>query len=446
MSAPSRLRSHAEQIWRAGLAAVDSELLVSRAIAGDGSKLRIGQAEIDLSRTDRIVVVGAGKAGAGMAAGFEAALKSINSQLLQRVTGWVNVPSDCVTSLQRIKLHAARPAGVNEPRPEGVVGTREIVRLLRSLNENDACVVLLSGGGSALLPAPHRGITLDDKLRVTRLLMTGGATINELNCVRRHLSELKGGGIVSQTNAGTIASLIISDVVGDPLDVIASGPTVPDSTTAADALTILKPFGNAVPNSVLAALNEARSDTQSNFERVTNTIIGNNAAAMTACEHTAMALGYAVRNHGSNNKGIAAELGVQLAEEALAVRDSEVAKPVCIISGGEPTVQLCDQPGKGGRNQELVLAALNRLGLDADCIAILSGGTDGEDGPTDAAGGVVTQEAATLANQLRLSAGQHLASNNAYPFLAATNALLKTGPTHTNVMDIRIALIDPTPN
>lgn len=446
MSAPSLLRSHAEQIWRAGLAAVDSKLLVSNAIAGDSSKLRVGQAEIDLARTDRIVVVGAGKAGAGMAAGFEAALGSIDPQLLQRVTGWVNVPGDCVTPLQRIKLHAARPAGANEPRPEGVIGTREIVRLLRSLSENDACVVLLSGGGSALLPAPRRGITLDDKLSVTRLLMAGGASINELNCVRRHLSELKGGGLVRHTQAGVVASLIVSDVVGDPLDVIASGPTVPDSTTAADALAILERFGDAVPDSVLSVLSEPRRDTQPNFDHVTNTIIGNNATAMAACEHAALALGYAVRNLGSNNKGIAADLGVQLAEEALAIRDSGVAKPVCILSGGEPTVQLCDEPGKGGRNQELVLAALDRLGQDTDSIAILSGGTDGEDGPTDAAGGVVTQETATLATQHGLNASQHLAANNAYPFLATTNALLKTGPTHTNVMDVRIVLINPTPN
>lgn len=433
------LRHHAEQIWRAGVNAVDSQRLVADNVRRDGTQLRIAKTGIDLRRLRRLAVVGAGKAGAGMARGFESAL---DPDILNRVTGWVNVPDDCVVPLQRVHLHGARPAGVNEPRPEGLAGARRILELLELLEPDDVCVVLLSGGGSALLPAPREGISLEDKTAVTRLLMSGGATIDEMNCVRRHLSEIKGGGLVCHAKSGTIVSLIVSDVVGDKLDVIASGPTVSDSTTCADAIEVLDRFGDKVPASVRSVLeNEHPRAPDSQFDHVHNYVIGNNRTALDACAVTARDLGYSVIDLGSDHEGIAREVGESLAEQALDIRGTG-AGPTCILSGGEPIVRLSPNPGKGGRNQEVALAALIRLEGKASSIAVLSSGTDGEDGPTDAAGGVVTEATDQSAARLGLKAREYLAANNAYPFLDATDSLLRTGPTHTNVMDIRVALVN----
>jgi hydroxypyruvate reductase len=236
---PLDLRRDAVEIWHAGVAAVDSERLVRDAVVRTADSLCVCGHVIPLADLGRIAVVGAGKAGAGMAAGFEAA---VGPELVEKVTGWVNVPADCVRPLARIRLHAARPAGLNEPTAAGVEGARAILELVSQLGARDLCVVLLSGGGSALLPAPPGEISLADKLAVTRLLMQSGASIEELNCVRKHLSLIKGGRLARVTGAGIVVCLIISDVVGDPLDAIASGPTVPDSTTAADALAVLRRY------------------------------------------------------------------------------------------------------------------------------------------------------------------------------------------------------------
>lgn len=437
----NRLREHAKAIWQAGVAAVDSSRLVEQSVSLDGNTLRLGETRVELTERGRIAVVGAGKAGSGMALGFEEAVPG----LLDRVVGWVNVPDDCLRDLSTIHLHPARPAGVNEPTEAGVQGTRQILNLLESLTEDDVCVVLISGGGSALLPAPREGVSLADKLAVTRTLMSGGATIDELNCVRRHLSDVKGGGLVGHTRATRIVSLIISDVVGDPLDVIASGPTVPDATTAEDALRVLKPFEDRIPRNVLNVLGGATTSSELDFGRVSNHIIGNNTTAVTASEAKARSLGYDVVNLGSGRTGIAGDVGRELAEHARSVREQVVNRPVCILSGGEPTVQLAPDAvrGKGGRNQELAVAALATLGDDIGSICVLSGGTDGEDGPTDAAGGIVDQHTARLAKQLQLQPVDFLDHNDSYPFLEATESLLRTGPTHTNVMDLRVVLVEP---
>ena len=236
-----QLRSDALAIWQAGLEAVRSEPLLRNHVRVVGRMLHVGDEAIDLDRVGRIVVVGAGKAGAGMAAGIERAL---GGELMaeKNLTGWINVPADCLRPLERIHLHAARPAGVNEPTSEGVAGAEEILRLVAGLDERDLCLCLLSGGGSALLPAPAEGITLADKQAVTRHLSQSGANIQELNTVRKQLSRIKGGGLMRACRAGRLLTLIISDVIGDPLDVIASGPTVPNLSTAADALAVLEKF------------------------------------------------------------------------------------------------------------------------------------------------------------------------------------------------------------
>lgn len=445
------LREQAEAIWKAGVAAVDSAKLVRQAVRRTETAIQIMGQDFPLDAVRQIVVVGAGKAGAGMAAGLEAAL---GPELLRtKVSGWINVPADCVRPLQAIHLHAARPAGVNEPTPEGVVGSEHILQLVNSLSSDDLCLVLISGGGSALLPAPVNGISLDDKLAVTRFLMQSGATIHELNTVRKQLSRIKGGGLLRAAPAGCMIALIISDVVGDPLDIIASGLTVNDTGTAQDALEILDRFTRqskaaiAPPESVMRFLqSQAKSSAIRDTSKIrcANHVIGNNQTALTAATQTARELGYEIRSLGTNRQGVAREMGFELAEMCIAARDERSSTGICFIGGGEPIVKLVatDRPRRGGRNQEVALAAGCRWkdqGIGR--LVVLSGGTDGEDGPTDAAGAFFDANIQQLARDRGLQPEQFLAINDSYTFFEQLGGLLKTGPTNTNVMDVQIGLV-----
>ena len=444
-------RADARAIWQAGVDAVDSERLVRDVIDCNADRLTICGHQIPLKDVNLIAVVGAGKAGAGMAAAIE---DCVAPRILeQKVTGWLNVPADCVRPLRKIHLHPARPAGVNEPTVEGVTGSLKILDIVTSLGPSDLCIVLLSGGGSALLPAPIPEITLQEKQAVTRFLMHAGATINELNCVRKRLSRIKGGNLARATKAATIVSLIISDVIGDPLDVIASGPTVTDSATDAAALAVLEKYAsnpNDVPASVLKFLREAAVNSRPAKplpETVFNHVIGSNTVAVQAAAAKAKELGYAVVNLGADHPGVARDAGGELAELCQRIRDrgDPVSPPACVISGGEPVVHLVktDQPQKGGRNQELVLSSLIRLWDDGMYgITMLSGGTDGEDGPTDAAGAIADSKTIELAKSSGYNPREYLEVNNSYTFFDQLGALLKTGPTHTNVMDLRVAVIE----
>jgi hydroxypyruvate reductase len=300
------------------------------------------------------------------------------------------------------------------------------------------------------LPAPAEGISLADKQTVTRLLMHSGAGIGELNRVRKQLSRIKGGRLAASTKAGIIISLIISDVIGDPLDVIASGPTVADPSTPEGALFVLKlhdPNRLEVPESVWTFLeNKAQEAHETSFpaERVHNHIIGNNNLALSAAAKRAEELGYDVESLGSGNADEARTVGVKLAQLARARFMKPRETPVCLLSGGEPVVHLVPTalPRKGGRNQEVALSALVELwdhGLEK--IVVLSGGTDGEDGPTDAAGAFVDALVQSSAMEQHLDPKSFLAINNSYPFFERAGGLLKTGPTHTNVMDLRVVLV-----
>lgn len=434
------MRDHARSIWDAAVAAVRPEPLVRQALLSLG---------VTLDAARRILVVGAGKAGAAMSAAVESTL----AKHLDKIEGFVNIPAGSELPLRKIRLHAARPAGSNHPTVEGVAGAEEILRLLRSAGPDDVALCLLSGGGSALLPAPEAGITLADKQQVTKLLHACGATINEMNAVRKHLSAVKGGRLAEGFAGKALVCLIISDVIGDPLDVIASGPTAPDPTTCADAWNVLQRYqlGDEVPAAVREHLQRGAAGQESETPKslpasVRNLVIGNNVKALAAAESHARSLGYQVLNLGSYIEGETKHVAVALGGIARSIRDQgvPVRPPACMLSGGETTVTLCANPGKGGRNQEFVLAALQHLGpAGMRNIVVLSGGTDGEDGPTDAAGAIADAGTWERAAALKLSAGDFLARNDAYHFFDATANLLKTGLTQTNVMDVRVILIDP---
>jgi hydroxypyruvate reductase/glycerate 2-kinase len=430
-------REHALAIWQAAVDAVRPEPLVEAALCG----------REEIPSAPRIIVVGAGKAGPGMARGLEVAL----ADRLDRVEGLVSVPEGMTLPLERVRLHAARPQGVNEPTEAGVAGAMEMLRLLGSAGPDDVAICLLSGGGSALLPAPVEGISLADKQAVTRLLSATGATIGDMNCVRKHLSAVKGGRLAAAFRGSFLLSLIISDVVGDPLDVIASGPTAPDPTTFADALRVLEKFDlrGRVPPSVVRHLErgiagEVSETPKKPESRIENRVIGSNRLALAAAELRADGLGYKVWNSGSDIVGETRDAAVAQCELAMKIRHEgkPVMPPACLLSGGETTVTLGDHPGKGGRNLEFVLAAMIQLiGVGLHWVTILSGGIDGEDGPTDAAGAVADMQTWITARTNGIDPGDALLRHDAYHFFERAGGLIKTGLTGTNVMDVRVILV-----
>jgi glycerate 2-kinase len=437
------LRRHGLEIWHAGLDAVRSDRLVEQTVRVDGRTLHVGDESVDLDHVGRIAIVGGGKAGAGMAAGLEQAL---GEKLLveKNAITWVNVPEDCLRPMNHVRLYPARPPGVNEPTAAGVLGTEEILRIVGELGPDDICIVLISGGGSALLPAPAVGVSLADKLAVTRHLSGAGANITELNGVRRQLSRIKGGGLARACRAGRMFALIISDVPGDPLDVIASGPTVENHSTPREALAILERFDGqrAVPGVAAFLKSLSSAAPQPPTCRVTNLVIGNNALAVDAAGIVAERLGYShAMIVAAEPEGTAESVGEHLVEMARTMLAGP--GPNCLISGGEPVVKLVssDRRGKGGRNQQLVLAAAAKLAGAGHGLFILSGGTDGEDGPTDAAGAWIDGETLAQAAAAGLDPRSFLERNDAYHFFKPFDALLKTGPTDTNVCDVRVVLV-----
>lgn len=404
-----------------------------------------GIANLDFASFDRILVVGGGKAGAAMTLALESALEA-RGVGPERVDGMVNVPNETVTETRSIRLHAARPMGTNQPTAAAQTGTEKILDLVAAAGPNDLLLCLFSGGGSALLPAPVHGVSLADKQTITSLLHRSGATIDEMNAVRKHLSRIKGGGLLRAFRGKHVVSLIISDVIGDPLDVIASGPTAVDTTTFAHAIAVLNKFDlwSQTPASIRSYLERGAAGqepetlkqlpTGNGVPLVENRIIANNAMALAAAERQATALGYRVVN-----------LGPEIAGDTRAVAESHASHAItqplgtCILSGGETTVVLPEKHGMGGRNQEFVLAAMVTLGAKGMReITVLSGGTDGEDGPTDAAGAIADEAVWHEGERLGLDPQDYLARHDAYHFSEKTNGLIKTGLTHTNVMDLRV--------
>jgi hydroxypyruvate reductase len=393
-----------------------------------------------------IVVVGGGKAGGAMAAALE---HTLGTDVLKahQATGLVNVPAGGEVETSCVRINIARPQGMNEPTEAAAAGVEEMLRLVAGLGPDDVCFCLLSGGGSALLPAPITGFTLADKVELTRELSARGANIQEMNAVGRELSRFKGGGLARACGAGRLISLILSDVPGDDLSTIASGPTLVSDSALGQARRVLHelrlddiPAGRRALELFDRDQPVERQAVNPNC-RVTNLVIGNNATAVDAAGVEAERLGYShAMISASEPEGPAEEVAAQLTAMARRMRDSD--GPDCLISGGEPTVRLApaQRRGLGGRNQQLCLAALAEL-ADWQRLALLSGGTDGEDGPTDAAGAWVDEQVAAAARQAGLDARAYLERNDAYRFFDRAGGLLKTGPTHTNVGDLRVITV-----
>ncbi len=443
-----QLRKDALGIWRAGVEAVRPANLIPQFVAVAGNSLQIGDKEFDLRQIERIAIVGAGKAGAGMAVALETAL---GDQVLREkyVTGWVNVPADCLQPTRAIHLHPARTAAVNEPTTAGVEGSEEILRLVANLGPRDLCLCLISGGGSALLPAPLGRFSLIAKIELTREIAARGGNIEQLNTVRRELSRVKGGGLARTCRAGHLVSLILSDVLGDDLSLIASGPTVQREPTPEMAIEVLHqlelqnhPVGIEAITFLQDKLKRPPKVQENQATRVTNIIIGNNATAVDAAGIEAERLGYShAMISARQSEGPVEEVASQIVAMAVSMRQN--AGPDCLISGGEPTVTLRDpqERGLGGRNQQLTLSALTQL-ADWRGLALVAGGTDGEDGPTDAAGAFVDEQIASESHRLQLSPMEYLKRNDAYHFFEQIGGLIKTGPTQTNVCDLRVLTVE----
>ena len=421
------LRRSALSIFRAALAAADPGEAVT-------NHLR----RLDCSRFRNIYVVGAGKAGGSMA---EAAERILGRRI---TAGFVNVKEDYGKKLRRIELH---PCGHPVPDARGLQGAQRIAKIAESAGRDDLVLCLISGGASALLPLPAVPVTLEEMQAATELLLASGADIYEFNTVRKHFSQIKGGQLARMAAPARVEALILSDVIGDEPGVIGSGPAAPDASTFADALRILDKYGlrTRVPASLRArfeqgangAIAETPKPADSFFARVRNTVVGSNRLALAAAARRARELGLRPLLLASGVQGETREIARMHAAIAREIVTSArpLRPPACVITGGETTVTLKGN-GKGGRNQEFVLAAaLELAGLPQT--VVFSAGTDGTDGPTDAAGAIA--DGATLSR--KPDARAYLDRNDSYHYFEPLGDLIKTGPTHTNVMDVRLILV-----
>ncbi len=427
-------REVASAIWSAALAAGDPAPLLHAALRRRGSILTAGSLTLDLDGLDRMIVLGFGKAGGAMAAAIEAILGD-------RISEGFVVVKDGYTSPTRLVTLAE--AGHPVPDDRGQAAATRLLELADTATRDDLVVVLVSGGGSALTPAPAPPVTLDEKQQLTRQLLAAGATINELNAVRKHLSRIKGGQLARAAAPARVVTLILSDVIGDPLDVIASGPTAPDPTTFEEALTVIERRGltHVAPRSAIERLRAGvRGDVPETpkpadpiFERVTNLVIGNNALIGDAAVAAAGRLGYRPHFLTRQLQGEARDVARDLVDRA-----RRLDPPACVIATGETTVTVRGS-GKGGRCQEFALAAAIEIEGQKD-FTVLAAGTDGTDGPTSAAGGVVDGETVSRGRTAALDANALLDDNDSYRFLQSTGDLLLSGPTNTNLLDLYVVL------
>jgi hydroxypyruvate reductase len=431
------LRSDLDRIAQAALIAVAPETCLRRAVHVEGDQLHIAGETLDLSNIQRIVVVGMGKASARMAATLEELLG-------ERISGGLVVTADGYgVATRKVEIiEAAHPV----PDARGCTAAERIVALLEEANEEDLVIVLISGGGSALLPLPTPGITLSDLAATNELLLRSGAKIQEINTVRKHLSQVKGGQLARHAFPAQVLALVLSDVPGDPLHAIASGPTVGDPTTFHQAEQILRQYDvwNDLPNFVRERIEAGTRGESSEtlkpgddvLQRVTTTIIGSGSDAAEAALVEAESLGYHTLLLTTTLEGEAREVGKLLASLAReeASRNRPLPHPALIMAAGETTVTVKGK-GKGGRNQELALSAA--LGIDGiSNVVIASLGTDGRDGPTDAAGGMVDGGSVGRMLEQGIDPQEYLDRNDSYRALEQAGDLILTGPTGTNVADL----------
>lgn len=438
----ARLRNLARRIFVAGLRAVDPAKAVRRAVRVDGKSLRVAGQRFDL--TGRIFVVGAGKGSGAMAAAVEELLG-------ERITeGRVTVKDGYGVPTAKITIGEAA-----HPRPDerGAREADRALRLVRQAGPDDLVLCLISGGGSALWPAPAGELSLADKMEVTDALLACGANILQINCVRKHISRIKGGQLARAAAPARVISLILSDVIGDPLEAIASGPTAPDPSTHADAVQVIELYGlgselpeevvRHLQNGVEGRLEETPKPQDPLFERVLNVIIGSNRLALDAAVGEAEKAGFHPLVLSTSMQGEAREVARRIVAmgEEVATSGRPVQPPACLLAGGETTVTLGENPGRGGRCQEMGLAAaLELAGRTGLCF--LAAGTDGTDGPDDAAGAVVDGGTLARGQKLGRPAAQYLTRHDAYLYFVGMDEHLITGPTRTNVMDIYMVLVE----
>jgi len=436
------LKKAADQIIKASLNAVDPYQLVREQIKRNGDTLDISEEErIDLSDYERVFMCGAGKGAAPLA-------RAMEELLGDRLEGGdIIVKYEHLADLEKINLHeAAHPV----PDENGLKSTEILLNNLENLTNRDCVFVLLTGGGSALLESLPEDIELDDLQKLSSVLLQCSATIHEINCIRKHISRIKGGQLARKIYPARCITLALSDVIGDDLSVIASGPTSPDPTNFDDALAILDKYEvtNQIPKVILEYLKRGSKgeipDTPKKedeiFKTVSNIVVGNNRLALNRAKETAESLGFGTIILTSMLEGEAKELAKVIASivKEIQITDTPIKKPACILLGGEPTVRI-QGSGKGGRNQELALAvALSQI---HNPFVFVSVGSDGTDGPTDAAGAIVDQTTLSRAESEGLNAQAYLKNNDAYNFFAPLDDLIITGPTGTNVMDVVFALI-----
>jgi glycerate 2-kinase len=415
------VRKHALQIFRAALDAADPYTAVLRHLKFDGRSLIAGRRRYRMADFDRIEIIGAGKASAGMA-------RAVESLLGRRIAGGVvNVPDGTTARVRRIELN---PAGHPIPDERGEWGALRILEIAREAGPRDLLICVISGGASALLPLPIAGHTLAAEQAITQQLLRSGADIHEINAVRKHLSAIKGGRLAAAAFPARVLGLVLSDVIGDDLDVIGSGPTVGDRSTVAQAESVLRKYGVG-----RVALEETPKQGDPGFAQVQNLIVGSNRLAIDAAASKAKELGYRTLVLSSSVDGETREIArmhAAIVKEILTAR-RPVRRPACVLSGGETTVTVRGK-GLGGRNQEFVLAAAIALEGHGP-VTLFSGGTDGLDGPTDAAGAIADERTPMAGAQ------EFLDNNDSYHFFERLGALVKTGPTGTNVMDVRILLV-----
>lgn len=438
----SSLHGVVKKLQRAALDAVDPMTAMRRHVCREGNALVVDERRYRLDDWQRVFVVGGGKAAVLMGAAIADILgERLDQGVLVTKYGYGG-DNDSISSAFDLSDSHIQVVEAGHPVPDenSVRGAQAVADLVSRATAEDLVICLISGGGSSLLTLPVPSLTLGDLQALTDALLRSGATIDEINTVRKHLSRIKGGNLARLAAPASVITCILSDVVGDPLDVIASGPTVPDTTTVADARAVLGRY-DIDDDERLSSLRETPKPGDAIFDHVQHVVIGSNRQAATAAVEEARELGFKALLLSTYVEGEAREVAKVAAGLAKGVRmhGDPVSPPACLVWGGETTVTVRGE-GKGGRNQELALsAALALEGWQQVLIAALA--TDGTDGPTDAAGAVVTGDTVGHARELGLDPRAALEANDSYHFFEALDGLIHTGPTGTNVNDLLFVLV-----